>query len=61
MIRIIPLSETHLVDITNIHINSLRNDFLPNLGEKFLLTLYKGAFKSNDVFGFPGRHRGPTL
>lgn len=52
MIEIAPLLETHLPTIVKIHINELKNDFLPSLGEKFLLNLYKGAFKSIDTFGF---------
>lgn len=52
MIKIVPLEDSYLVKIANVHVKSLKNDFLPSLGEKFILTLYKGAFKSSDSFGF---------
>lgn len=48
---ILPLNSKLIPQITKIHINSLSNDFLPQLGSKFLETIYRGSINKH-AFGY---------
>lgn len=49
---IIRLGSGHAREIAKIHINALKNDFLPSLGENFLTILYQNLLDNPAVFGF---------
>lgn len=46
------IKESHIKAITSIHIQSLKGDFLPSLGNYFLETMYRGLIGRSGVYGF---------
>lgn len=49
---VVLINESHIKDITSIHIQSLKGDFLPSLGHYFLETMYQGLIGKSGVYGF---------
>lgn len=50
--------ETDIPYISDIHINSLKGDFLPSLGKDFLELIYKGVIDSPNIYGFVNSDKG---
>lgn len=53
-----PLELKHIPEIAKIHIQALKQDFLPSLGVDFLEVMYSGVFKKREAFGFVAQERG---
>jgi ribosomal protein S18 acetylase RimI-like enzyme len=46
------ISESDISQLTRIHIEALKGDFLPSLGFGFLSTVYKGLINQKEIYGF---------
>jgi ribosomal protein S18 acetylase RimI-like enzyme len=52
MRNILPIQEHHLSEVARLHVSALAGDFLPSLGERFLVVFYRDALRSRLAAGF---------
>lgn len=56
-----PLGLKQIPEIATIHVNELKNDFLPSLGTDFLEAIYSGVIGNGEAFGFVAQEKGKVI